>query len=577
VPRATGLAVAAAVLVAGAAAWWAWATSYFVTDPAPVFALALAMLVIVGLVAARMLADATQSGNGALLLLYTGLGLVGQARYGPGPLAALGWALPTLSGTVLAAFALRYPGRRFRDDGVRRFLVASALLTVLTTVLTTVLWDPSAFSGDERTWWPTLASDRSSWERAQLLALTVSSALAVWFAVLVVRTRRRLVGVARSLHGPVHVGALVGAGLLVLGNTAGSVRAVAPSTAPVADSVSAAASLLQLPTVLLVLAGSAVVARSQREHMVEALMEGGTPSSPRLLQQRLREVIGDERLTLLFRSPDGWLDVDGTATSEPPGDRIVLPLTAGTGAASSSVIVDADLGLPVGALWSVARVCGLALDNARLEALAARRTDELRSSRERLARVSDDERRRMERDLHDGAQQSLLAVATTLSRAQAVTQDPEVQQRLALAAEQLQGALAELRELAHGMHPAVLTQAGLRPAVESVLDRLHLPAELDVPDRRWPAPVESTAYFVVAEALVNVVKHAEARSVSVRAREEGGRLRVVVSDDGRGADGPLEGVGLTNLRDRVEAAGGTFRWSSDPGHGTTVEAELPCA
>lgn len=188
------------------------------------------------------------------------------------------------------------------------------------------------------------------------------------------------------------------------------------------------------------------------------------------------------------------------------------------------------------------------------------------------------ERRRLERDLHDGAQQSLLAVTTALSYARLrAGADPDVLVAIDRARVELARARRELRDLARGIHPAALSQAGLGPAIESIAERLHLAATVVVPEWRMPPVPETTCYFVVSETLTNVARHAEASSVSVHIHERDGLASVVVRDDGIGGVDPARGSGLAGLEDRVRAVGGTFTVVSPPDVGTTVSAEVPCA
>ncbi|MDI6105139.1 sensor domain-containing protein [Actinoplanes sp. NEAU-A12] len=204
----------------------------------------------------------------------------------------------------------------------------------------------------------------------------------------------------------------------------------------------------------------------------------------------------------------------------------------------------------------------------------------LTRSRARLIDAFEVERRRIERDLHDGAQQRLLSLAMTLGMARLEVRDnPEAAQALVdQAAEQAKAALAELRELVRGIHPQILTERGLPAALTELADSAAIPLTLaiDVP-RRLPSTVESAAYFVVAEALTNAVKHAQARQIRVTGRLDGTTLVVEVRDDGVGGADPGSGTGLTGLADRVDALSGTLTLSSPPGGPTVLRLELPCS
>jgi PAS domain S-box-containing protein len=206
--------------------------------------------------------------------------------------------------------------------------------------------------------------------------------------------------------------------------------------------------------------------------------------------------------------------------------------------------------------------------------------DELAASRARLVEVGDAERQRLERNLHDGAQQQLvaLAVALRLVDARIGRDDDAAHRELAGAREHLDQALAELRELARGIHPAVLTDRGLKPAVDALATRAPVPIEVgEIPDARLPEPVETAAYYLIAEAITNVAKYASATHVAVSVRREDGHVLVRVSDDGVGGADPAGGTGLRGLSDRVEALHGHLRVDSPDGGGTRISAEIPIA
>jgi signal transduction histidine kinase len=202
--------------------------------------------------------------------------------------------------------------------------------------------------------------------------------------------------------------------------------------------------------------------------------------------------------------------------------------------------------------------------------------DQLSASRARLLAAADEARRRVVRDLHDGAQQRLVQTILTLRVAQRALQerDGKAESFIAEALEQAEHGNTELRELARGILPAVLTRGGLRAGIRSVVRRLDLPVHVDVPAERLPAEIEASAYFVAAEALTNLVKHSNATHAEVRASVQGGMLQVEVRDDGiGGAD--LDGHGLVGMGDRVSALGGRLEIDSPPGGGTVVAATLP--
>jgi signal transduction histidine kinase len=228
----------------------------------------------------------------------------------------------------------------------------------------------------------------------------------------------------------------------------------------------------------------------------------------------------------------------------------------------------------------VAAAASLAIENERLHADVLTRLAQVRESRARLVTVADAERRRLERDMHDGAQQRLITLALNLSRiGERLDAGSLAEARVAVQAaeEQLRTALGELRELASGIRPAILTDAGLAIALEALAEHAPLPVTVHAEiGGRLPDAVEAAAYFAVSEALTNVAKHAHARSARVDARIDGALLVVSIDDDGRGGARLEGGTGLRGLVDRVGALDGTLDIESHSHGGTRIRVELPC-
>jgi signal transduction histidine kinase len=203
---------------------------------------------------------------------------------------------------------------------------------------------------------------------------------------------------------------------------------------------------------------------------------------------------------------------------------------------------------------------------------------ELAASRARVVAAADQTRRRLERDLHDGAQQRLVSLALRL-RTIAATIPPELReldQELAGVGNELDDVLDDLRELSRGIHPAILSEGGLGPALRTLARRSLVPVELQLGmEGRLPERVEVTAYYVVSEALTNAAKHANASAVQVDLDRDDGLVRLAIRDDGVGGADPARGSGLIGLKDRVEGTGGTLRVDSRPGEGTSLLVELP--
>jgi signal transduction histidine kinase len=227
---------------------------------------------------------------------------------------------------------------------------------------------------------------------------------------------------------------------------------------------------------------------------------------------------------------------------------------------------------PVGAedrVAAFAELVSYAIDNAETR-------DELLASRARLVKAADEQRRRVVRDLHDGAQQRLIHAVTILQLAHSRDDaPPELARLVGEALEDTRAAIDELRELAHGIHPAVLTHRGLAAAVEALADRAPVPVHVDIPDDRFPAFAESAAYFVAAEALTNVAKYAHASTARVTATRTADALVIAVEDDGVGGAKPSPGSGLSGLQDRVAALDGTLLVDSPPREGTRIRAKIP--
>jgi signal transduction histidine kinase len=301
---------------------------------------------------------------------------------------------------------------------------------------------------------------------------------------------------------------------------------------------------------------------------------------PGELQSALARALGDPAFVIAYRRPDqgGFVDADGALVTLPAsgGDRSVA-LVERDGERVAALVYDSSLDDDPELVDAVAGAATIALENRQLQTEVESRLVELQASRERIIAAGDAERRRIERNLHDGAQQRLVTLALQLSliRRQ-IRHDPaDAEQLVAMASDELSRSLEELRELARGIHPAVLDQ-GLGPALEALALRSAVPTSVSVePGPPLPEPVEFAAYFVASEALTNVAKYAQASAATVRVTRTGGVAVVEIGDDGVGGADPAAGTGLRGLADRVEALGGVLRVAGPPGGGTVVTAELP--
>jgi PAS domain S-box-containing protein len=286
--------------------------------------------------------------------------------------------------------------------------------------------------------------------------------------------------------------------------------------------------------------------------------------------------VGRVRRTGFPARIDNWQEIAGPVadTMNRSGYRcsVGAPIVVGGVTWGAVSVADAEI-LPPESESRLAAFCEL----VSLAVASAQARTDLQASRARLVTSADNERRRLERNLHDGAQQRLVSLSLSLRLAQTQLQkNPEMaEQLLESAREELAQALEELRELARGIHPAILTDRGLDAALEALASRAPLPVEIERPATTLPPPVEAAAYYVVSEALANVAKYAEASSVRVSVAQMNGAARVEVSDDGVGGADPTQGSGLRGLADRVAALNGTLEVESVPGQGTTIRAEIP--
>jgi signal transduction histidine kinase len=299
------------------------------------------------------------------------------------------------------------------------------------------------------------------------------------------------------------------------------------------------------------------------------------------LQDLLAQALRDPTLSLIYWLPQygSWADQDGNPTTLPePDSGRKVTLVKQNGEQIAALAYDAALGEEPELVEAVSAAAGIALENGRLEAELRARLQELHGSRTRVVEAQQNERRRLERDLHDGAQQRLVALALELGLlAEQANSDPATQTRLKRARGEVAQSLDELRDVARGLHPAVVSGHGLAVALESLVAVTPLEVQLKTDGLpRLPERLEVAAYYVVSESLTNASKHAQATQVSVDVGVAEDNLIVEVVDNGIGGADSERGTGLRGLADRVEALNGQLRVWSAAGHGTRVRAELPC-
>jgi signal transduction histidine kinase len=295
---------------------------------------------------------------------------------------------------------------------------------------------------------------------------------------------------------------------------------------------------------------------------------------PVTLRDRLARALGDPSLQLGYRIGDAYADEAGEPLTLPgPDDQRALTPVDADGERVAVLVHDRTVLEDPQLVEAVATAARLALANVRLQAEVLARAEDLAASRRRIVEAADGQRRRLQQELSEGAEQRLAQVG---ARVRTLAIDGgRAGELLADVERQLRTAREELRELARGIHPTALTEGGLDAALPELASRSSVPVELHVDAGRASTPLEAAAYFVCAEALTNVAKYAGATTVAIEVRREPGRLTVAITDDGAGGADPAGGTGLRGLTDRVEALGGRLTVDSAPGAGTRLVAELP--
>jgi signal transduction histidine kinase len=313
--------------------------------------------------------------------------------------------------------------------------------------------------------------------------------------------------------------------------------------------------------------------RSEASDLVVELRTDGATT----LRERLADVLGDPTVDIAYRLGDGrYVDAAGRQLQLPHGPERAITLVTVQGEEVAALLHDPALLDEPALVEAIRATAGLVLENERLAAEVRAQLAEVRASRTRIVAATDAERRRIERNLHDGAQQRLVTLSLTLGLA-AARDDAAGSEVLARAQDEVDAAIAELRELARGIHPTLLREEGLLTAVEALARRTPLPVTVEgSAGDRLPDAIELAAYFLVSEALTNVVKHAAASQATVLLERTMRTLRVVVMDDGVGGARASADSGLAGLRDRLEVLDANLVVESEPGAGTAISVEIPC-
>jgi signal transduction histidine kinase len=516
---------------------------------------------------------------GPLLVAYTVWHLCSPVSFIASPFwISLSWVMQLLVVAVFTHLILAYPSGKLTGRLDTSF-VAVIYVYAVTYPLAELMVAPAdqlfgnCLTGPCPATPPLITADPALFARMQSVGSGIDAVLAIWFLILVGRRLVRSSPRRRRQFLPI-------AGIAVLAAVDYMAdEFLPPNTGGAWNVIELLDHGVELAIAFTFLA-SLYASRMGRSQVADLLarLAGARPETVEALLSR---VLHDPRLRLGLwdRDRGAYLDAAGRPLTVPPDDPQRTAASIGGPDGPLGVLVHDRAVLDDPRLISaVLAGTRLALENEQLHKRLRDRLEDVQASRARLVRAEDEARRRLERDLHDGAQQRLLSIGLALQLARKeVCDGTQAAELLDESESELEAALGELRNLAQGIHPTVLTEQGLAAAVTTLARRRAVPVDVSgIAANRLPAPVESTAYFLICEALQNTVKHAQASRVRVGVTQAAGAVRVEVSDDGTGGADPAAGSGLRGLKDRVEAVGGRLSVDSPPGRGTTVRAELPC-
>jgi signal transduction histidine kinase len=488
------------------------------------------------------------------------------------------WQLSIGIGSVVFAhLVLAFPTGRLTTTVDRRQVGGAYAVLVISRIGLALTWDPRSADCFPRcevnpfVIWP-------SEELAWLFGPGVSLLLPVLAVAVVVSLWRRWRGASPALRrtlapvavvAPLELGIASARAIVALSQDAWEAFGLVLSTSPLAF-VHAA-----IPAAFL---AGILSARLSRGSIADLAIELGQGVPLGGLRDTLARTLRDPTLVLAFPAPtgDGFVDGEGRAIDVPAtsdAGRGVAGLER-EGELLAVLVFDPAIELEdPGRVQAVASVARMALENERLAAQVRAQLEEVRASRARIVEAADAERQRIERDLHDGAQQRLVALAMRLDQARG--QVDGAGELIDATSDELLRAIAEVRDLAHGLHPTILTERGLAAAVDSLAERAPIPVRARVTGERLAPEAEVAAYFLVSETVTNAVKHAGATQVTVDAEIHRQDLEITIADDGRGGADPGRGSGLQGLVDRIGAVGGTLTIDSPPGGGTVLRARIP--
>jgi signal transduction histidine kinase len=549
----------------------------------PLLALGSAALSVALLTAGILLLDEPgQHGSASMLIASSALLAIGWLniwRAGPLPLISVP-ASP--AGTLLAAWAMfRYrssPRERQASNwyftAMTSFILAGELLRVVVSV-------PQWYDFPATAWWPTLAADHGLFNGVTEVLECAGVGFTVSYMILWLSRWTRSHGIARRLALPVATAASISCVIIIVELVAALLSA-GPHVTNVIYTVEAYLEIT-VPAAFVV---SVLRRRFTRARIADLLLRLRGPERVSSVTDALRDVLEDPALEVIGGAPGARREGAGrglaaAAAAEPPGaaddGRLRLRVTASSGEELAVILADPSLSASDDLVRAAVAATSFALENAQLEAALADQLQEVRESRRRIIHAGIAERRRLERDLHDGIQQGLQGLHVMLAAAEADTTDDGSRAFVGRIGKELALVIDELRDLAHGVHPGVLSQVGLAEAVRTMAGRYTVAIDVDLPPGRFGEDCELTAYYVIAESITNAIKHARASLIAVQGDRSGDWLLVSVGDDGRGGASAPAGMGISGIFDRVQGIGGEAELHSPPGRGTTIRVRIPCA
>jgi signal transduction histidine kinase len=560
-----------AVVVTTVAIWPMWQQD-------PILALGNEFLSLALIAAGILLLEDPVQQGAAIMLTAAGVLLaVGWVnRWGIGPLPLISVPASPL-GIVLAGWAMfRYPYLPSEVRRDRRFFIIIVAWLMIGELTYIVISRPSWSGFPATAWWPTLYPDRPLYSAISRMVSLGGLTFAFVYMGLWLRRWRNSHGIARRLVTPIAIASAVVCAATIME----LIATVMSANSRELDRIYTIEAYLQLGVPL---AFVIAVMRRRFAHtrIVGLLLHLQGPARESSVTSALRSVFEDPHLEVINRTAAvaPAADLTGRAAQLPGGcaDRLHLPIRSSSGEQLAVVLADPSLSPSDDLVRAALTASSFALENAQLEQALRAQLQEVRESRRRIIEAGVAERRRIERDLHDGAQQRLLGLKIMLAAAEADIDDSATRAVVSRIRSELGSVLSELRDLAHGIHPAVLSQVRLAQAVQSLADRYTTPVQVDLPAGHLPESAELTAYFVIAESISNAIKHADANEITVNGTLADGSLRIQIADDGKGGASESAGTGIRGIIDRVRGMGGDLIVESPAGHGTRIKVRIPCA